>query len=408
MEQTAPATGIASITDRQRVMLLFSAVAGHALKHMFNAAFFVILPEMKTSLGLSNTEVGALSTVRNIAGGLSNLPAGFAADRFSAQRAKILAISMTLVGLFAMTLGLATNFAMALVAAALLSVAITFWHPAAISTLSRVFASRRGFAIAMHGTGGSIGEAGGPILVGLLLGVLSWRVVLQGSVLPGIACGLLVWLLLRPIPTGEGAAPSFLSFVKAMGRLLSTRRLLLILLFAGGFAGGQSAILTFLPVYLREEVGVSSWTLGLYLALANVGGIVSQPVMGYLSDRLSRKVVLVPSLAGLGLSVLGLYVSSPGIVFAMMVLLMGVFLFPLMAILLAAAVDLVEGAVQATTISLVFGSAVVFSGFTPAIAGMVADAFSVKAVFLLAASIILATAFLAFVTPWQAAKVRRG
>lgn len=406
MQQTATGGAIESVTDRQRMVLLPTAIAGHALKHMFNAAFFVILPDLKVDLGLSNTQVGALSTVRNIAGGLSNLPAGYTADRFSARRAQILGFAMAMVGVFAMSLGFASNYGMALASAALLSVAITFWHPAAISTLSRVFASRRGFAIAMHGTGGSIGEAVGPVLVGLLLGLVTWRMVLQASVVPGVGCGLLVWLLLRPIPSGEGLAPSFLAYLRSMGKLLTTRRLLLIMLFAGGFAGGQSAVLTFLPVYLREDVGVSTWTLGLYLALANVGGIVSQPVMGYLSDRFGRKIVLVPSLTGLGVATLGLYLTPPGFLFALMVLLMGVFLFPLMSILLAAAMDLVEGAVQATTISLVFGSAVVFSGFTPAIAGVVADLYSVKAVFLLACGIILATALLALATSWQGARAK--
>ncbi len=406
MNQTPAVQEPAAISDRQKVTLLATTVAGHALKHMFNAAFFVILPDLKTTLDLNNTQVGALSTVRNIAGGLCNLPAGYLADRFSAHRARILGVTMAVIGLFAFALGYAGNFAMALVISALFSIAITFWHPAAISTLSRMFASRRGFAIAMHGTGGSVGEALGPVLVGLVLGLVTWRTVLQGSIIPAVLCGLLVWLLLRPIPTGEGVAPSFGTYLKAMGKLLSTRKLLLILLFAGGFAGGQSAILTFLPLYLREEMGVSSFTLGLYLALANIGGIASQPIMGYLSDRFGRKAILAPSLACLGVSALALYLAPSGVLFALAVLFMGVFLFPLMSILLASAVDLVEGAVQATTISLVFGSAVVFSGFTPAIAGVVADAYSIKTVFLLGSGIILATAFLAFVTPWQAAKAR--
>ncbi len=405
MQQSTTASSD-TISDRQKLSLLATTVAGHALKHMFNAAFFVILPDLKATLALSNTQVGTLSMVRNIAGGLFNLPAGYLADRFSAQRARILGITMVVIGFCAFLLGFATNFAWALVAAAMLSSAITFWHPSAISTLSRAFASRRGFAIALHGTGGSIGEAVGPPIVGFLLGFILWRTLLHASIIPGVLCGLLVWLLLRSIPTGEGNAPAFAAYLKSMGKLLSNPKLLLILLFAGGFSGGQSAILTFLPVYLREEVGVTSFTLGLYLALANVGGIASQPMMGYLSDRFGRKVVLTPCLACLGVSALALYLTPPGWLFALVVLFMGVFLFPMISILLAAAVDLVEGGVQATTVSLVFGSAVVFSGFTPAIAGMIADSYSVKAVFLLAGGIVLVTAFLSLVTPWQVARAQ--
>jgi MFS family permease len=196
------------ITKRQRLILLIVSVAGHGLKHMFNATFFILLPEIKTGLGLSNMQIGTLSTFRGIAGGLANVPAGFLGDRFAKRRAEILGCTIIVVSFFAVALGFATNFWMAVVAASLLSVAISFWHPAAISSLSREFASRRGFAISLHGTGGSIGETLGPVLVGSLLAIVSWRLILQGSMVPGLVSGIAIWALLRNIPTGEASGAS--------------------------------------------------------------------------------------------------------------------------------------------------------------------------------------------------------
>jgi hypothetical protein len=72
-----------------------------------------------------------------------------------------------------------------------------------------------------------------------------------------------------------------------------------------------------------------------------------------------------------------------------------------MSIHLAAIMDLTEGGIQATAVSLVFGSAVVVSGITPTLAGILADALSVKATFLMAGGILLATALAAAVTRWQ-------
>jgi MFS family permease len=80
---------------------------------------------------------------------------------------------------------------------------------------------------------------------------------------------------------------------------------------------------------------------------------------------------------------------------------MGAFLFPLMSINLAAAMDLVGTGVQATTVSLVFGSAVVVSGLSPAVAGALADAYGVPSTFLWAAGIVLATALVAAGTRWE-------
>jgi FSR family fosmidomycin resistance protein-like MFS transporter len=389
------------ITSRQRLTLLIVSVAGHGLKHMFNAAFFILLPEIKAGLGLSNTQIGTLSTFRGIAGGLANAPAGFVGDRFAKRRAEILGGTIIVVSFFAVALGSATHFWMAVVAASLLSVAISFWHPSAISSLSREFASRRGFAISLHGTGGSIGETLGPVLVGSLLGVVSWRLVLQGSVIPGLVLGIAIWALLRTIPTAEASGASMRQYIGSVSTLLRNGKLLLVLIFAAGFAGGQSTILTFLPIYLDEDLGASSVTIGLYLSLAQVGGIVSQPLIGLASDRLGRKLILSPSLALLGLSFIGLSIAPSGWMFGMVVLGMGAFLFPLMSILLASAMDLVAVGAQATTVALVFGSAVVVSAFAPAIAGMLADSSGTEAAFMFGAGLVLSASLLSMVTRWQ-------
>jgi MFS family permease len=80
---------------------------------------------------------------------------------------------------------------------------------------------------------------------------------------------------------------------------------------------------------------------------------------------------------------------------------MGAFLFPLMAILLAAGVDLVDPGAQATTVSLVFGSALIVSAIAPAIAGQLADSQGIEAAMVLGAGIVLATALLSAVTQWR-------
>ena len=46
-------------------------VLGHAVKHVFNAGFFIVLPELQLQLGLSNAAIGTLATIRNAGGGLA-------------------------------------------------------------------------------------------------------------------------------------------------------------------------------------------------------------------------------------------------------------------------------------------------------------------------------------------------
>jgi MFS family permease len=401
MSNSEQNNNLSEMTRAQRFGLISSTVGGHAFKHLFNAAFFVILPEIKFGLGLTNIQIGTLSTVRNMAGGISNLPAGFIADRFSGKRPEILGVTIILLGVFSALLGTSHSYFWAVLTAALVTSTISFWHPAAISTLSQFFNTRRGFAIAIHGTGGSVGEVLGPIVAGTLIGVLSWRTVLQGSAVPALFAGVLIWASLR-FALRKGESPSTVkSYLRSFINLMKNRRLLLLLMLAGGFSGGQSAVLTFLPIYLREELTISSFHLGLYLSLAQLAGIGSQPIMGFLSDKYGRKAVLAPGLLGLGCSFLGLYLVPFGWPFIVVIFIMGIFLFPMMAILLAGAMDLVEPQVQATTVSLVFGSAILLAGLSPAVAGFFADTFGIKSTFLWGAGITLVTSTAAFITKWE-------
>ncbi len=97
----SPTVGLSGPAQQRRWLLLGATVAGHAIKHFFAAGLFIVLPELKAGLDLSNAQVGALSTARNLAGGLANVPAGFVADRWPERRAEILGLSIAGIGVFA-------------------------------------------------------------------------------------------------------------------------------------------------------------------------------------------------------------------------------------------------------------------------------------------------------------------
>ena len=389
---------------REARAMLATVVAGHAMKHLLNSAFFILLPELKTGLGLTNAGVGTLATFRSVAGGLANLPAGFISDWLQHRWPVILALSVGMVGLFYLVLGLAQSFPLVVVAGALSSVAITFYHPPAIAALSRRFAERRGLAISLHGTGGSIGEALGPVVAGGLLALVSWQLIFQMSAVPAILFGLLIWLLLRRVPVQQRDDTSFTTYLVAyggaLGRLLANRRIIGVLLVVAGFSATQAAVMTFLPIYLREDVGYSTIRTGVYLSAAQVVGIVSQPVMGFLSDRHGRKAVLLPGVLTLSITVLSLSMVPADVPLLLVVVVMGAVLFPLMSLLLAAAGDVAGEELQATTVGLVFASAIVFAGVSPLISGLLADAYGIKAVFLYGGGLSTTTAVVLAVQRW--------
>ena len=375
-----------------RLLVLIAMVLGHAVKHVFNAGSMLILPELKTSLGLTNTGIGTLTTTRNIFGGLINLPAGFISDRYASQWAAVLGLTLVGVGGSMLLLGFAHNYWMAMVSLILLSMTITFWHPPAIAALSARYADRRGFAIAMHGMGGNIGEAVGPILTGFLIGFMLWRDVLKLSFIPALVIGIGIYVLLRTIPSRSGNA-SVREYFGGVKAALRNKNLLLVLASTAFFSGSQIAIMSFLPIYAREDLALSTGATGALVSLLQVAGIASSPVLGHFSDQLGRRVVLLLGFGGLALGSLMLFLTGDGPLFYLACAVTGLFLFPMMSILLAAAMDVVGDGVQGTTVSLVFGSAIILAAGSGWLAGRIADIYGVDAVFLYA-SLPAGTAFI--------------
>ena len=98
--------------------------------------------------------------------------------------------------------------------------------------------------------------------------------------------------------------------------------------------------------------------------------------------------------------VLALSAAPHGAPLVLNIIGVGAFAFPLLAIFLAAASDIAGEHLQATTVSLVFAATTVFSGVSPGIAGVLADTYGVKSVFIFAGSGGLVTAALLATQGW--------
>ena len=122
-------------------------------------------------------------------------------------------------------------------------------------------------------------------------------------------------------------------------------------------------------------------------------------MLGHLSDRFARRAVLVPSLLLLAIGSFALSIVPEGPALMASVAWIGAVMFPLTSLFLAAAMDRVGAAMQATAVSLVFGIGTLFGSLSPTIAGLLADGFGVRTAFHWGAAIALVAAILmAFAT----------
>ncbi|MFQ5852109.1 MAG: hypothetical protein ACE5JU_16180 [Candidatus Binatia bacterium] len=103
----------------ERLRLLGVVTGGHFAVHWFQQLFPVVLPSVKVGLGLSDVQVGALTSARQMTQGTLNLPSGMLADGLVPYRAVIMASALLFMGIGYLVLGLVSAFIWALLAAGL-------------------------------------------------------------------------------------------------------------------------------------------------------------------------------------------------------------------------------------------------------------------------------------------------
>lgn len=391
-----PLTSIRGLGS-ERLWLLGVVTGGHAIVHWFQQLFPVILPSIKAGLGLNDVQVGALTTARQLTAGTLNLPTGMLADSLVRHRGFILASSLVSMGVAYLLVGIAPGFLWALPAVALVGLGTALWHPAAAASLSNRFPERRATALAVHGMGATLSDTITPIAVGALLVTFPWRDVLEFQIVPALLVALLVWWGLLGIFQDASTEASRSKRIREIGELARNPVFIGVAAANGLMIMGRLVILTFLPVYLQEHLGYSPFVLGFYVTLLHLMGTLSQPLLGFLSDRFGRKAVLLPSFLTLGVLYLLLTVAAPGIQLGIVITAIGLFFYTLLNVTNAAILDVAGARIHASSYGLTLLVTQFFVVPTPIVAGFIVGTYGILSAFLLSAAFQLLAALV--VTP---------
>ncbi len=332
--------------------------SGHAPFHWFLQSFVVVLPEIQSAFQLSAVGVGAILTVRELASGIVALPGGVVVDILRKHWGLVLAACIGTFSLGAFAMGLSPAYPVLLVGIALVAMSHSIWHLAAASSMSYHFAQRRGLALSFHGVGGSIGDVAGPVVTGTLLAVLSWRGILSVyAVVPFFMAFMAYWAFRRLGKNAKGVVESGPD-LKVRARVEVTKRLFKspvlwgITLVKGLRGMALVGLVTLLPLYLDNDLGLSSFSRGIHIGLLIAIGLVAKPVAGYISDRVGRKQVLVPGLLWSCVICLLIIPYGDGLALTVLVALLGLFLYPDQPILTAATLDIVGTDVASTALGM--------------------------------------------------------
>jgi MFS family permease len=378
------------------------------LMHCFQQGWYIILPSVKETFGLSDIQYGAIESTRSASSTAVQLPSGAVSDMLRKQWVVVVTGGLVGLGAAYAVLGLAPNYGIVLLAAILVGISIALWHPPALSVLSSRLAARRGFALSIHGMGGNLGNAIGPAMLGVIIGAIAWQLASWIMAIPLVLLAALLWAVLRKIPGREGDRVGTRQYFSSATGLLKNKVMLALVISNGIRAMGTGSIFAFFSLYCREDLGFSTAKVGLYYTIMMASGIASQPFLGYLSDRFGRRIVMVPSILLLGLFQMLLVWSGSGVWLALVAVAVGLFIYAIGAVIQAAAMDATPARTGGMTIALLFGSSALFMIPSPTIAGWLSETYGTPSVFLYSGALVALSVLPLVFLPLNREKVGEG
>jgi MFS family permease len=400
MSAILSAPGAASTRSFKEVWLIS---IGHTLTHWYPATFYLLLPLIGRELGLSYSQIGLVMSCQYIAGALSNIPGGMFVDTVG-RKGFLLALSLFWVGFPYLLMGFTHTYWLLLLCISLVGVGNNLWHPTAIPTLANRFPERKGLVLSLHGMGGNVGDALAPLAIGALLATFTWRQIVFVNVVPGVLIAGLILLYLGSLRLGGEAGEkkhegqTVAEYFRGLRELFRSRSVIMLTISSSFRTMTQSALLTFLPVFLAYEMGYSPFWVGACMFLLQAAGFAASPIAGHLSDRMGRRSILMSSMAMTGVVLVFMAIAGRSSAFIFFIAVLGFFLYAIRPVLQAWMLDSAPKKMGGTSIGVLFGAQALGASIAPLIGGVIADAYGLMATFyFLAATIIVANLFIFFI-----------
>lgn len=271
-------------------LICVSHIIGAAAQYGINT----LAPFYKDELGLSRAQVGLFFSAFYLAMTGASFGTGWLADRLGVRKTTLL--GHLGLGLCITAAAFSPSFASACVSFFLAGFGYSFLNPSSsIGVMTWFHRDERATAMGIKQTGVPSGGVVAAILAPSLVLLIGWRWSLAALGIINFAFGFLFSLLWRePANVSIDADTS-----KSAGGApppLDIWALLPISCATAIYLIGQMALITYVPLYLKDVMGYSSYWASQALALTQAGAMVGRVGWGVASDRIfggRRKIVLI-------------------------------------------------------------------------------------------------------------------
>jgi FSR family fosmidomycin resistance protein-like MFS transporter len=380
--QTPPRFGAATGEATLFALLVTLSVA-HLLNDTVQSLLPAVYPILKQTFRLSFSQVGLITLAFQLTASLLQPFVGLYTDRNPKPYSLPLGMGVTLCGL--LLLAFANHFFVVLIAAALIGVGSSVFHPESSRVARMASGGQHGLAQSLFQVGGNAGAAIGPLLVAFFVVPHGQRAIAWLALFPLAGIFLLYrisgWYAARvaamPRRT-KRAAPSHGLTRKHVA--VSVAVLLALVFSKFVYLASLSSYYTF---YLIEKFQLTVQTAQICLFVFLFASALGTLFGGPIGDRFGRRYVIWGSILGVLPFTLALpYVNLPATI--VLTFIIGFVLSSAFSAIVVYAQELLPERVGAVA-GLFFGFAFGMAGLGAAILGALADATSITFVYHLTA-----------------------
>ena len=281
--------------DRFRWTILALISISHIIGASAQYGINTLAPFYNDELQLSRAQVGLFFSAFYLAMTGASFATGWFADRFGVRRTTL--NGHLFVGVCIVAAALSPSFEWSCVSFFLAGCGYSFLNPAStIGVMTWFERDERATAMGIKQTGVPAGGVLAAMLAPSLVLIIGWRGALGALGAINFLFGFVFFWLWREPFDATSEQGTEREFAAADATSLKVWQLLPISCATAIYLVGQMALITYVPLYLKDAMNFSPYWASQALALTQAGAMVGRVGWGLVSDRLfhgRRKIVLI-------------------------------------------------------------------------------------------------------------------
>ncbi|GAB4393946.1 MAG: MFS transporter [Gammaproteobacteria bacterium] len=252
----------------------------------------VMSQQLMQSFNLSPVELGDFSAIYLLGIAISFIPAGILLDRFRIRLILLAAMGIEIIAV--MLFALAPNITVAIFARFFCGIVHSIAFLGCMRLINQWLPEYLGFAIGLAITVGMLGGIVAQVPMMWLVNNVGWHVAIVLVALLGCVIEIILWLVVRDKVVGTNVL-KHLSIFNALHQVVVNRQNCFCAFYAG-LLNLPVLLLTALwgNAFLIQQSKLTALQASFVMSMVYVGLIIGSPIVGWLSDKVKqRKLIMI-------------------------------------------------------------------------------------------------------------------